>query len=168
MESIDAILDTIIYENEQNHYAVALFSETKTYHTFTAAGTIRDVQEDIEYNLTGQYIVHPKYGMQFQIQTAIKKLPTNEKQIIRFLCSDKFSGIGKKTATDIYQTLGDNCLEQISKDASILNQVSSLNAKKRKIIQEGIQEFSSFNESYIQLMKYGLSDHKIELLEKQY
>ncbi|MDO4480367.1 MAG: ATP-dependent RecD-like DNA helicase [Erysipelotrichaceae bacterium] len=168
MESIDAILDTIIYENEQNHYAVALFSETKTYHTFTAAGTIRDVQEDIEYNLTGQYIVHPKYGMQFQIQTAIKKLPTNEKQIIRFLCSDKFSGIGKKTATDIYQTLGDNCLEQISKDASILNQVSSLNATKRKIIQEGIQEFSSFNESYIQLMKYGLSDHKIELLEKQY
>lgn len=168
METIEAKLEYIVYENPQNHYVVASFSQNDTYHVFTATGIIRDVQEDMDYVLTGSYVKHPKYGDQFQIQTAQKKLPTNEKQIIRFLSSDRFNGIGKKTAQEIYNVLGDNCLETISKDSSILYSISSLNQKKIHIIEKGMEEFNGFNESYLQLVRYGLSENKIELLEKTY
>ncbi|MGM9912576.1 SF1B family DNA helicase RecD2 [Floccifex sp.] len=168
METIDAILEYVVFENEQNHYIVATFSQTDTYHKFTATGIVRDVSEDMEYTLTGDYVHHPKYGEQFQIKSAVRKLPTNEKQIVRFLSGERFNGIGKKTAMEIYESFGDNCLELILQDDSILYQIPSLNQKKINTIKKGIQEFSSFNESYVQLIKMGLSDAKIELLQKHY
>ena len=168
MEVIKAKLEFLVFENAQNHYVVASFSNLDTYHIFTAAGTIMEPVEDCDYELTGNFVKHPKYGQQFQIISAIKILPTNEKQIIRFLCSEKFAGIGRKTAQQIYDTLGENCLEMISKDISVLYQISSLNQKKIDVIQKGIEEYTGFNETYIELLKMGLSDNKIELLTKHY
>ena len=168
MEKLRAKLEYIIFENKQNHYLVGSFSDVETYHIFTASGNVVDPQEDMDYDLEGDYVQHPKYGKQFQITSASKVLPTQEKAIIRFLCSDQFSGIGKKTAQSIYDALGEDCLEQISQDASVLYQIPSLNQKKIDCIEKGIKDFKGFNETYFQLMKMGLSDSKIALLEAKY
>lgn len=79
-----------------NHYVVAGFSELKTYHNFTAAGRIEDPIEDQEYVLHGEYVKHPKYGEQFRVDMAKKKLPDNSDAIIHFLCGENFPTIGKK------------------------------------------------------------------------
>ena len=106
---IEARLEYIIFENKANHYVVAGFSELKTYHNFTAAGRIEDPIEDQEYVLQGEYVKHPKYGEQFRVDMAKKKLPDNSDAIIHFLCGENFPTIGKKTAESIYETLGENC-----------------------------------------------------------
>ncbi|MDO4466077.1 MAG: ATP-dependent RecD-like DNA helicase [Bacillota bacterium] len=165
---IKAKLEYIIFENKQNHYVVGSFSQLDTYHIFTGAGMMVDPMEDQDYTLTGEYVKHPRFGEQFQILSAIKILPTQEKAIIHFLSSDAFPGIGKQTAQNIFDTLGDTCLEQILEDSSCLYQVKNLPQKKIDVIEEGMKEFQSFNETYIQLMKYGLSPQKIALLEKTY
>ena len=136
---IEAKLEYIIFENKANHYVVAGFSELKTYHHFTAAGRIEDPIEDQEYVLEGDYITHPKYGEQFRIDMAKKKLPDNSDAIIHFLCGENFPTIGKKTAESIYDVLGENCLEKIHKDPKILNEVPNLSEKKIAIIKKGIQ-----------------------------
>ncbi len=168
MEKLRAKLEYIVFENKQNHYVVGSFSDLDTYHIFTASGNVLDVQEGMEYELEGEYITHPKYGNQFQIKGASKILPSSQKQIVRFLSSETFSGIGKKTAQAIYDLLGDSCLEDISKDISLLYQIPSLNQKKIDIIKKGLEEFQGFNEVYVQLLKMGLSDSKIALLESKY
>ena len=168
MEVLKARLDYIVFENKQNHYIVGSFSAVDTYLHFTANGTIKDAKEDMEYEIEGEFVTHPKYGEQFKIRSAKLILPTNEKQIIRFLTGEQFPTIGKKTATQIYEALGENCLEDISKDVSILYQIPSLTQKKIDIIEKGIQEFSGFNEVYVKLLKMGLSDNKIALLQNQY
>ncbi|MBQ0065893.1 MAG: AAA family ATPase, partial [Firmicutes bacterium] len=165
---IKAKLEYIIFENEQNHYVVGSFSQLDTYHIFTGAGIIVDPQEDQDYTLTGEYVKHPRFGEQFQIVSAIKILPTQEKAIIHFLSGNSFPGIGRQTAQNIYNTLGDTCLEQILEDSSCLYQVKNLPQKKIEVIEEGMKEYQSFNETYIQLMKYGLNPQKISLLEKTY
>ena len=78
---IEARLEYIIFENKANHYVVAGFSELKTYHNFTAAGRIEDPIEDQEYVLQGEYVKHPKYGEQFRVDMAKKKLPDNSDAI---------------------------------------------------------------------------------------
>ena len=165
---IEAKLEYIIFENKANHYVVAVFSELKTYHNFTAAGRIEDPVEDQEYILEGEYIKHPKYGEQFRVDIAKKKLPDNSDSIIHFLCGENFPTIGKKTAESIYETLGENCLEKIHKDPTILNQVPNLSEKKISIIKKGIQEFTGFNEAYAKLLKYGLSSRQIQMLLDTY
>lgn len=64
--------------------------------------------------------------------------------------------------------LGETCLEQIKEDYSILYQIPKLNQKRIDIIKKGIEEFEGFNDTYIQLMKFGLDDRKIRLLEDTY
>lgn len=70
---------------------------------------------------------------------AKKKLPDNSDSIIHFLCGENFPTIGKKTAESIYETLGENCLEKIHKDPTILNQVPNLSEKKISIIKKGFK-----------------------------
>ena len=168
MDSVLAKLEYIIFENKETHYVVASFSQTNTYHLFTGAGRIVDPMEDQEYELSGEYIRHPKYGTQFKIESYKKILPTHEDAIIHFLSSDAFPTIGKQTARQIYELLGDTCLEQIKEDYSILYQIPKLNQKRIDIIKKGIEEFEGFNDTYIQLMKFGLDDRKIRLLEDTY
>ena len=79
---LQASLDFIIFENASTHYVVGSFSETENYHTFIAAGNMKDPLEDQEYELTGRYIEHPRYGTQFQIQSARKILPRKEYSIL--------------------------------------------------------------------------------------
>lgn len=165
---LQASLDFIIFENASTHYVVGSFSETENYHTFVAAGTIKDPLEDQEYELTGRYIEHPRYGTQFQIQSARKILPRKEYSILHFLTSDTFPTIGKKTAQTIYDVLGEDCLLKIKDDPDCLHTVPGLNQKKIDILIQGIQQFDGFNETYVKLMEYGLDFKKIELLEKNY
>lgn len=168
MDSVLAKLEYIIFENKETHYVVASFSQTNTYHLFTGAGRIVDPIEDQEYELSGEYIRHPKYGTQFKIESYKKILPTHEDAIIHFLSSDAFPTIGKQIARQIYELLGETCLEQIKEDYSILYQIPKLNQKRIDIIKKGIEEFEGFNDTYIQLMKFGLDDRKIRLLEDTY
>ena len=73
-EVIHAKLTYIIFENPVDHYMVGQFSDTDTYHIFTATGTMFEAKEDQVYTLTGNYTVHPRYGKQFQFIKAEHEL----------------------------------------------------------------------------------------------
>ena len=165
---LSAKLTHIIFENKANHYIVGQFSDTKTYHIFTATGYIPNAQEDITYLLKGQYVQHPRYGKQFKILSFEKELPNSNEAIIRFLSGDDFPTIGKKTAETIYEILGEDCLIQIKENPDCLSKIPKLNKKKKEILIEGIQSFEGFSKTYSKLISYGLPVHKIALLEEHY
>jgi exodeoxyribonuclease V alpha subunit len=87
---------------------------------------------------------------------------------VRFLCSDAFPGIGKKTAENVWKTLGEDCLTLIQEHPEKLMEVKGLNPDKRRIIQEGIVSFSGFSQSYMQLTEWGLSQRQIVMLQETY
>ena len=55
--------------------------------------------------LKGNMIKHKKFGIQVEVNEIYKKMPTSKENIIRFLSSSQFKGIGKKCATAIYEEL---------------------------------------------------------------
>lgn len=167
-EIINARLDYVIYEQPRTHYVVARFVDLKTHQTFKGAGTMPEAVTDREYELTGEYIVHRRYGEQFSIHSAVPKLPSMKDTVIRFLSSADFPSIGPKTAETIVDALGEDCLAQIKKDPGCLNDVPSLSASKREIITAGIQNFETFDSTYVQLMNYGLTPNQIALLQENY
>ena len=173
IENMDEIelrakLKWIVFENKSNHYIVGKFSEVKNGHPFIATGYFLDAQENQTYLLTGTYVEHPKYGQQFKIHTIKKELPKSNEAIIRFLSSDTFPTIGKKTAEAIYDTLGEDCLIQIKENPQCLRKVSGLNQKKIAILSEGIQSFDHFSESFSKLISFGVEPKKISLLTSSY
>ena len=59
--------------------------------------------------------------------------------VVNYLSSDKFPGIGKRTAEKIVEVLGESAIDRIIDDPSVLEEVTVLNEKKRQVIVETIR-----------------------------
>ena len=131
----------VLYRNESNFYTVARFLiNDEKERTITITGMMPEVEQDVVYNIYGHYTEHPKYGLQFAVESYDKPLPQEQEGIISYLSSARFPGIGKKTAEKIVSVLGEGCLEDIRKDPSILHQVEGLSEKHIQSIRENINQ----------------------------
>lgn len=131
----------VLYRNESNYYTVAKFRvNDDNEHNIIITGTFLEIEEDVLFNIHGYYVEHPKYGIQFKVESMDKPLPSEREGIIRYLSSSSFPGIGKKMAEKIVETLGENCLQEIKDDENCLLRVEKLNKKQFDSIVEGIHQ----------------------------
>src|SRR5699024_5892267 len=114
------------------------------------------IAEGDVYTFKGQVVSHPKYGKQLKAETFEKELPQTKEAIISYLSSDLFKGIGKKTAQNIVNTLGENAISDILNDSSILEKVPSLPKKKQKQIAEQIASNQETEQIIIRLHDLGI------------
>lgn len=100
----------IIYRDDASFYTVVRFLlHDKTEKEITATGIVEHIEQYATYDLYGEFIEHPKYGLQFKIYSLQEPLPMEQEGVIRYLSSDQFPGIGRKTAEKIHEALGDDC-----------------------------------------------------------
>lgn len=123
--------------------------------TFT--GYFHELEEGDSYIFQGNDKEHPRYGLQFDV-TSYEKLKPNDKDgIIAFLSSDLFPGIGKKLATAIVDTLGDNALDHILEDDSCLQLVPKMTSKKADIIYQTLLKYDESHRMIVYLTDLGFS-----------
>ncbi|MGM9940991.1 MAG: ATP-dependent RecD-like DNA helicase [Bulleidia sp.] len=141
----------ILFHSESNFYTVARFLlHDESERMITVTGTLPDIVLDELYTVNGEYVEHPKYGMQFKIETFRKQLPSDRDAVVRYLSSVRFSGVGKKSAEKIVDSLGPDCLQMIKEDPMVLYQVPGLSVKVIDSIkdnigkQDGMEELVSF------------------------
>ncbi len=158
-----------VFRNDSNGYTVAKFV---TYDTneedFTATGYFGELYEDVVYKLLGDYVEHPRYGMQFQVKQYEKMMPNDENSLVRFFSSSLFPGIGKQTAQAIVDALGENAVELIKENHDILKDIPVLNERKRKSIIEGIMEHDDLDDSIVFFSRMGISVKTIMKFEAIY
>ena len=92
------------FENEANGYRIASFKidDNKQERTITIVGYFPHFNKSDALTLKGKMIHHKRFGLQVEVSEIYKKLPTSKENIIRFLSSSQFKGIGKKIAENIY------------------------------------------------------------------
>ncbi|MBR3348551.1 MAG: AAA family ATPase, partial [Solobacterium sp.] len=131
----------ILFRSAESFYTVGKFRiNDERERVITVTGIMDDVRTDILYNLCGHYVEHPKYGMQFAIETYEIPLPSEKEGIVRYLSGIQFAGIGKKTAEKIVDALGEDCLELLKEDLSILKTVPNITEKQISAIEEGLKK----------------------------
>lgn len=158
-----------IFRNDGNGYSVAKFvTYDANEEDFTATGYFRELQEDVLYKLQGSYVDHPRYGMQFQVSAYEKMLPNDEGTLIRYFSSAQFPGIGKQTAKQLIEVLGEDAIEKIRSDASVLLQVPVLNERKRAAIVQGLLEHEDSDDDINFFTRLGVSVKNIMKLEAAY
>ncbi|MBE6114704.1 MAG: ATP-dependent RecD-like DNA helicase [Erysipelotrichaceae bacterium] len=169
MQEIQGKFQTIIFHNEQTLYTVAKF---KLYEVeekdITVTGNIAPVSKDILYRLYGEYIDHPKYGYQFHIEKVEKVLPTDSKSQVTFLSSPLFPGIGVKLAQRIIDELGDNAIDQILADPSVLDPIKGMSAKKKEVLISGLSTNNNLEASIRFFTTHGLGIRNIMKLDRFY
>ena len=149
-----------IFHNESNMYSIVRVKIQETNiqteeKEMIIVGYLPALTDDLTYRFTGITKSHPKYGMQFQVETFEKEVPATEQGIIHYLSSDLFTGIGRKTAEMIVNKLGVDALTKILNDPNALDVIPRLAKDKKIAIRKAIEENLGLDRIMIQLNDWG-------------
>ena len=156
---IKGTVDAILFQNNDNFYTVLKVDTIETNESFdnlpTVVGFFPNIVEGDVYTFKGQLVEHPRYGKQLKADTFEKELPQTKDAIVSYLSSDLFKGIGKKTAQNIVNAIGENAINDILNDASVLAKVPGLSKKKQKQIAEQVSANQESEKIMIRLHDLG-------------
>ena len=150
----------IFFQNPSNIYKVLLvrISETTAEYRekeIVVTGSFGEIQENELYRFYGELVDHPKYGRQLKVERYEQEKPTTVNGLVGYLSSEKFPGIGKKTAEKIVEQLGEEAIEKIIEDPMVLKQIAGLNQTKREMIVETIRLNHGMDQVIMGLNRYG-------------
>ncbi|WP_313891760.1 ATP-dependent RecD-like DNA helicase [Psychrobacillus sp.] len=149
-----------IFHNPQNLFSIIKLKVKSTNTTYIekeiiVTGYFPQLVLEEAYKFTGHIKNHPKYGVQFQVDTFQKEVPATEQGIVHYLSSDMFPGIGRKTAEQIVKILGQNAINKILDDPEALDIVPKLGDDKKQTLRAVLQQNLGLEKVMIQLNEWG-------------
>lgn len=153
-------VQAIFFQNPTNFYKVLLVKITDTNTDYlekeiVTTGSFGQIQEEESYRFFGHFVDHPRYGRQFQVDNYQQERPTSANGVVNYLSSEKFPGIGKRTAEKIVEILGEDAIDRIISEPDCLQDVPQLNEKKRQTIIETIRLNHGMEQVIVGLNRYG-------------
>lgn len=153
-------VQAIFFQNPSNFYKVLLVKITDTNTDYlekeiVTTGSFGQIQEEEIYRFFGHFVDHPRYGKQFQVDSYQQERPTSASGVVNYLSSEKFPGIGKRTAEKIVEILGEDAIDRIIETPDVLEEVPQLNEKKRQTIIETIRLNHGMEQVIVGLNRYG-------------
>ncbi|MCI8347540.1 MAG: ATP-dependent RecD-like DNA helicase [Bacilli bacterium] len=149
-----------------NGYTIGIFKLNETNvdslleyvgRTLTFTGYFHDLNEIDTYIFYGKFVIHPKYGDQFQVEKYEITRPVEKDAIIEFLSSGLFKGIGEQKAKKIVKVLGRDTFDIITNHPSNLLLIPTITKKNVDILHQGLLEYESSYETILYLNKIGFS-----------
>ncbi|WP_407879859.1 SF1B family DNA helicase RecD2 [Furfurilactobacillus entadae] len=143
---------TIFFSSSDSFYKVLLVHVNETTldwveDEIVVTGSFGDVNEEGTYRFFGKIVDHPKYGKQFAASNYENETPTSKTGLIKYLSSDIFPGLGKKTAERIVETVGLDVIDKVAQDPTVLNGIGL-----KKSVQDHLVEVLSENHGTEQII----------------
>ena len=158
----------IRYYSESSHYIVALLEVEEDQELLTMNGYMSNFNDYDKYAFYGDFEIHPKYGQQFKLYHYEIVLSTDEEEIIKYLSSPLFKGIGPTQAKYIVDALGENALSLIKEDKHHLDLVKGMTVAKRELIYEVLTSNDYDQEVTQFFMGHGISLRHIGIIQETY
>lgn len=172
-----------IFRNEQNFYTVLRVRIQDTNEAYdekeaVITGYFPQLYEQETYIFYGEFQEHPKFGIQYHADHYQKEIPQTKQGVVNYLSSELFKGIGKKTAENIVETIGEKAISKILENPSVLDEVPRLPAEKARQLYETLMEHQGLEQVMIALNHYGFGpqlsmkiyqayqDQAIEIIQK--
>ena len=124
---------------------------------FTFTGLFAELNIDDSYIFYGEVVDNPKYGLQYRVNRYDKVMPEDKDGLVLFLSSDIFPGIGEKTAEQIVEILGDDCLKKISENYECLLSVPKMTQKRAMGISTNLNKYNESFETVVFLTNFGFN-----------
>ncbi len=152
MNTFEGIITEIIYNNDDNGYAVCEFLSGD--ESFTITGCLPLVSVGDKLRLTGDFVIHMEYGEQLSVKYFEKLVPEGSEEIFIYLASGAISGVKEAIAKRIIDRFGDDSLDIIRDFPEKLVQIKGISEEKaisihnQYIEQIGVQQIISFLGQY--------------------
>ena len=155
-----SIIQEIFY-NEENGFGVFLMRVEETTEVLEeeeviVVGHLIRPHPDEWLVVYGEWVKHPRYGRQYQVQRAKKELPRSGEAVVKYLSSGLFPGVGKKTGQKIVDYLGSGALEKIAQTPEVLLEIPGVTAARAEMIADSLREHQALEQATIFLYQFGI------------
>ena len=157
MDTILGYIEHITYMNPENGYVVAKFKASKKKELLTIVGNMPSVQPGETIEITGDFLIHPKFGKQFKIESYRVKFPSDILGIQKYLESGLIKGIGPVYAEKIVNKFGLETLDVIDNSPNRLSEIDGIGPKRIELITKNWNEQKVIREVIIFLKTYNIS-----------
>lgn len=130
-------------------------------------GTLPELVESETYDFIGHVVEHPTYGWQWQVESFHLHEPDEVEHLVEYFSSERFAGVGKKTAESIIETLGKDAIAKIKEDPSCLDEVPKLRQKQKEVLIKEVQAHYGKDQILLELRNLGLSGPQAEKIYKK-
>ncbi len=154
--NLTGVLKKVLYKNDETKYIIAVLENNqKICGIYFDADIEKLVGEEII--MSGNWITHSKYGVQFEFNT----LQVKEHELLFFL-TKIVKGFTKKAASEILDKYGENGLiEVLEKNPNELLNFKGIKEKKLKMILNSWHSFKHLRELGAFLGKFGVTSNLI-------
>ena len=168
METLQGILERIVYENSDTGYTVGRLSARDHAELITVVGNLASVNPGESMLLQGEWVDNARYGRQFQIEKYETILPANVVGLRKYLGSGLIKGIGPKMATRIVQKFGMDTMDIIEHDPEKLARIPGIGRHRVKIIKEAWETQREIKNVMIFLQSHDVSTTHATKIYKTY
>ncbi len=155
---LEGTVERIVFHNPQNQWTVANFKvEASTGPSVTIVGALAGIKPGTPLQIRGKWIVDPKFGKQFSLESYQTKSPQTLLGVERYLGSGFIPGIGPEYAKRIVAQFGMDTLTVIEKTPWRLKEVEGIGAGRLKKIIQSWQSQRDLQDVMIFLRGYGVS-----------
>lgn len=156
METIKGFVDHIIFQNEDNGYAVLSLS-AEDGETILV-GMLKGVAQGDSIQAEGDYIDHPVYGVQFKVVSFQTTLPEDAAGMERYLASGAIRGVGAALAARIVKKFGADTFRIIEEEPERLVEIKGISERIAREISGQMEEKKDMREAFIYLQQFGISN----------
>ena len=168
METLQGILERIVYENPDSGYTVGRLSARDHAELLTVVGNLASVNPGESLLLQGEWVDNAKYGRQFQIEKYETILPANVVGLRKYLGSGLIKGIGPKMATLIVRKFGMDTMDIIEHEPDKLARVPGIGQKRVESIKEAWEAQREIKNVMIFLQSHDVSTAHAAKIYKTY
>ncbi len=113
-------------------FTIALIKAENEFESMSAKG-IMEIEVGEEYYFNGEIKEDDRFGDYLHVYSYEKPEIKSGEDVIKYLSSSKFNGVGKRSAQKIVAALGENALNKIKADSSCLDEVDISDSVRNEI-----------------------------------
>ena len=155
MDTLEGVLEKVLYYNEDSGYTVAKLKETKGKDVIIVGNFPANPGETVR--LKGWWKADGKYGIRFQVEEYTSILPATLTGIRKYLGSGLIKGIGSVMAERIVDRFGMDTLEVIDQRPEKLLEVNGIGPVRLERIKKAWEEQKEIKEIMVFLQSHGIS-----------
>lgn len=132
--TVEGIVNEIIFQNEENGYTVCELDADG--ELVTLVGLMPYLTAGEQLKASGEWTVHPSFGKQLKVSYFEKSLPTGVEAIYHYLASGAIKGVGPVTAQRIVDRFGTDTFDVLENHPLWLSEIKGITKKSAEAIGE--------------------------------
>ena len=167
MEDLNGTVDRFLFKSEESGFSVFVL-QVKKDQTIVVRGHTPALQPGQQVELSGDWVVHPKFGKQFEAHSCQVCLPNSALGLKKYLGSGMIKGIGKVYAEKLVNYFGTSILDIIDQSPERLREVPGVGAKRVETIAEAWKDQREIANVMVFLQEKGASTAYATKIYKKY